>query len=391
MTVRPDPSRPDPSRSDPSRRTLSAAGAASLLAAAAPARAIPVPLPFGGKRKPAVDLGAIQAATGVPALAAAVVTREGFAFRGAVGRRRTDRTELVTVADPWHLGSNTKAMTAALYGRYVEAGRAAWGARLTALLPDLKPDAAWSEVRIDDLLAHRSGISDRGALDADFLAGARASALSARDQRTDVARVLLAHPPALPVGAFEYANLNYVLAGAVIERIAKRPWEEAIAADLFKPCGMSRAGFGAPTGAAPWGHQDAEGRLAPVDPSGIADNPPVLAPAGEVHASLDDYARFVRLFLTDGGGVLKPETLNRLARPYSGGDEQYGMGWQVLKERGWAQGPVLQHEGSNTLWHASVTVAPARSLAVIACSNTEAGGGPEACLRATLALVKAYA
>ena len=117
----------------------------------------------------------------------------------------------------------------------------------------------------------------------------------------------------------------------------------------------------------------------------------MLAPAEEVHASLDDYARFVRLFLTNGGGVLKPETLNRLARPYSNGDEQYGMGWQVLKERAWAEGPVLQHEGSNGLWHASVSVAPAKSLAVIACCNTEADGGPEACLRTTLALVKAYA
>lgn len=372
------------------RRALFTAAAASL-AAAAPAHAIPVPLPFGGKKKPLVDLGAIQASTGVPALAAAVVTKDGFAFREAVGRRRTDRPDAVTAADPWHLGSNTKAMTAALYGRYVESGRAAWGARLPALLPDLKLDAAWSEVRIDDLLSHRSGITDRGVLDADFLAGARASKLSPRDQRTDVAKVLLAQPPSLPVGAFEYANLNYVVAGAAIERVAKRPWEEAVAADLFKPLGMSRAGFGAPVGTAPWGHQDAEGRLVPVDPSGIADNPPVLAPAGEVHASLDDYARFVRLFLTDGGGVLKPETLNRLARPYSGGDEQYGMGWQVLKERAWADGPVLQHEGTNSLWHASVTVAPAKSLAVIACSNTEAGGGPEACLRATLALVKAYA
>ena len=372
------------------RRALFAAGAASF-AAAAPAHAIPVPLPFAGKKKPAVDLGAIQSAVGVPALAAAVVTRQGFAFRDATGRRRTDRAELVTATDPWHLGSNTKAMTAALYGRYVEAGRAAWGARLPALLPDLKLDPAWSEVRIDDLLSHRSGITDRGALDSDFLAGARASKLSPRDQRTDVARVLLAQPPSLPTGSFEYANLNYVVAGAAIERIAQRPWEEAIAADLFRPLGMARAGFGAPLGSAPWGHQDADGRLTSVNPTGIADNPPVLAPAGEVHATLDDYGRFVRMFLNEGSGVLKPETLARLARPYSNGDEQYGMGWQVLKERAWADGPVLQHEGSNSLWHASVTVAPAKSLAVIACCNTEAGGGPEACLRATLALVKAYA
>ena len=164
-----------------------------------------------------------------------------------------------------------------------------------------------------------------------------------------------------------------------------------MAADLLGPLGMSRTGFGAPKGSGPWGHQAVDGRLAPVDPAGIADNPPVLWPAGGVHAPLEDYARFLRLFLTDGGGLLKPETLARLARPWSGGDAQYGMGWQVYKERAWAGGPALAHEGSNTLWHASAVVAPARPLAVIACSNTEAGGGPEACLRVTQALVKAYA
>ncbi len=371
-----------------SRRLLIAGAAAAL---ARPASALPVPLPFGGRKPPAVDLATILAATGAPGMAAAVVTPKGFAYREAAGRRRADRPEPATRDDPWHLGSNTKAMTAALYARYVEAGRAAWGARLPKLLPDLKLNAAWEEVRIDDLLAHRSGITDAGVVDAEFLAGARASPLSPRDQRTDVARVLLAEPPMRPPGGFEYANLNYVIAGAAIERIAKRPWDQAMAADLLGPLGMSRTGFGAPKGAAPWGHRLSEGRLAPLDPAGIADNPPVLWPAGGVHAPLEDYARFLRIFLTDGGGVLKPETLARLARPWSGGDEQYGMGWQVYKERAWAQGPVLAHEGSNTLWHASVLVAPAKPLAVVACADAEAGGGAEACSRAVQALVKAFA
>lgn len=371
------------------RRALLAAAAA--LAWPAAAGAIPVPLPFGGKRKPAVDLGAIVRETGAPGLAAAVVTRKGFDFRGAAGRRRADRPDPAGEDDPWHLGANTKAMTAALYARYVEAGRAAWGARLPRLFPDLKLHEAWGEVRIDDLLAHRSGVTDTGVIDAEFLTSARTARLAPREQRTDVARVLLAEPPMRPPGGFEYANLNYVLAGAALERIANRPWEGAITRDLFRPAGMQRAGFGPPTGAVPWGHQRAEGRLLPVDPGAIADNPPVLAPAGEVNAPLEDYARFLRLFLSEGGGLLKPESLTRLARPWSGGDGQYGMGWQVFSSRGWADGPVLASEGSNGLWHASAQVAPARSLAIVACANAEEGGGAEACERAVQALIKAYA
>ena len=62
-------------------------------------------------------------------------------------------------------------------------------------------------------------------------------------------------------------------------------------------------------GAAPWG-RTRDGT--PVDPSGIADNPPALGPAGTVHASLPDYARFVRLFLGDSKGVLTTESIGRL-------------------------------------------------------------------------------
>ena len=61
--------------------------------------------------------------TGTPALAGAVVTREGLSFLEAAGVRRKGQPDLVTTDDKWHLGSNTKAMTAALYGRLVEQGR----------------------------------------------------------------------------------------------------------------------------------------------------------------------------------------------------------------------------------------------------------------------------
>ena len=371
------------------RRALIAAGAAF---AASPAAALPIPLPFGGKRRaaPAIDLEAIRASTGAPALAAAAVTAKGFAFSGAVGRRRIDRTDPVSATDTWRLASNTKAMTAALYARYVEAGAAAWGARLSRLLPDLKLHEAWSEVRIDDLLAHRSGITDAGVLDAVFLSGARASKLSPSAQRTQVATVLLAQPPMRQPGGFEYANLNYVIAGAVIERVAEKPWEDAVAAELFRPLRMADSAA-APGGGGPQGHRSEDGRLLPVEPGEVSAFPAVLAPSGGVRATLDDYARFVRMFLNDGGKVLKPETLARLARPWSGGNGQYGMGWQVWTDRPWAEGPVLAHEGGDGFWRASVAVAPARELGFIAFSNAEAGGGAEACARAISAMEKAFA
>ena len=58
-----------------------------------------------------------------------------------------------------------------------------------------------------------------------------------------------------------------------------------------------------------------------------------------------------------------------LHRPYEGGE--YGMGW-VVTERDWAGGRALTHGGSNTLWFATVWIAPEKDMAFFAVTN--AGG-----------------
>ena len=48
----------------------------------------------------------------LPALGAAVVTSRGVLVSGVTGVRKAGATPLATIDDLWHLGSNTKAMTA---------------------------------------------------------------------------------------------------------------------------------------------------------------------------------------------------------------------------------------------------------------------------------------
>jgi len=174
-----------------------------------------------------------------------------------------------------------------------------------------------------------------------------------------------------------------VAAGAAIERITGAAWEEAITAQLFKPLGITGAGFGPPTGAQPWGHRaprpgsaapDAPVVLTPMDPTVLgSDNPPALGPAGRAHMSMTDYGKFIRLFLAKGGGVLKPATVERLMTPVPGEGRGYAIGWGVSTDRPWARGPVLAHEGSNTLWHAVAMVAPSRGIGIITAANAPPG------------------
>jgi CubicO group peptidase (beta-lactamase class C family) len=336
---------------------------------------------------PADPLAAVLAESKAPALAGAVITASGLSWIGAQGVRRAGSGDAVTVDDRWHLGSNTKAMTAAVYARLVEQGKAKWGATVPELFPGLRIDPAWSTTTVEALMSHRSGVSDRTLIDTAWLIASRTDPRPLPEQRRALAARAFGKPPAGKSAGFEYSNANYILLGAAIERIAGDPWEAVIRRELFEPLGMASAGFGAPQGAQPWGH----GRDgAPIDPAGVSDNPAALGPAGTVHASLTDYAKFLRLFLTDGGGFLSADSIARLTAPASADDQSYALGWGTFRQRAWARGPALAHEGSNTLWHVLAVVGPKRGIAIVTASNDDARGA-KATQSLALKLIQAYA
>ncbi|WP_296814880.1 serine hydrolase domain-containing protein [Brevundimonas sp.] len=314
-------------------------------------------------------LEALRAEHGLPALGGAVVTADGLAWSGVSGVRRSGEEAPVTLADRWHLGSNTKAMTAALFARLVEQGRTGWGAALPDLFPDIRVDPAFATVTIEDLMRHRGAILDQSVMPGWMLlawAGGDVRAL-----RSQLVEAALGAPPTGAPGAFSYGNANYILAGAAIERITGLPWEEAMRREVFEPLGMASAGFGAPTGDQPWGHRAGVAGLQPMDPTVAgSDNPAAMGPAGTVHAGLADYARFIRVFLTDGGGWLSPESVARLTTPVADQTGAYALGWGVLPAQPWTGGAsALVHDGSNTMWLARAAVAPARRAAAICVSN----------------------
>lgn len=298
-----------------------------------------------------------------PAMISAVVGREGLLWSGVRGVRRARSTDPAALDQLWHLGSNGKSMTAVLYGRLVEQGRAKWGATLPELFPGVAIDPALQAATIDDLLCHRSGLSDADLLTRDVLITGHADTRPTRDQRIDFAAMALGRTPTGTRGAFAYSNGGYILAGAAVERLLDRPWEDAIKAEVFDPLGMTSVGHGAPRGDNPWGHYSAGDQLIPVSPTSVADNPPFFGPAGRMHMTIDDYGEFLRLYLTEGGGLLRPDTMARLTTPPGGPPPAYAWGWGVQP------GPRLGHDGSNTMWHATARVLPTRGVAVLSVAN----------------------
>ena len=336
-------------------------------------------------------LDQVFAAAAPPAMAAAIVTAEGVSWSGVRGVRRDGETDLATLQDRWHLGSNTKAMTAAVFARLVEQGRARWAMPLDEAFPDLPLDPAWGATTLDDLMHHRAGLLDQAVLGRDWLIAARGDARSLPDQRMALARTALAAPPQGPRGTFAYGNANYILLGAAIERITGGAWEDAMRAELYGPLNLTSAGFGPPPGRDnPWAHRTVGEQRTPVPPEHPgADNPAALGPAGTAHMTLDDYARFVSAIMGGAPGWLSADSLSRLTTPPAGDPPAYACGWGV-REQPWGgvggPGPVLGHDGSNTLWHCTVAAAPQRRRAVLVVTN-DGPAGRAACQAALQSLI----
>jgi CubicO group peptidase (beta-lactamase class C family) len=353
-------------------------------------------------------------------MVAAVLRGERIIAQGVAGVRKRGTAERVTLDDPFHLGSCTKAMTATLVAMFVEEGKLNWTTTLGELFADtVKPmHPAWEKVTLRQVLAHRASLpNEPGGLAQVFnelvrpararLAWAKIQSVGALpQQRLEIARQALSRPPGIPPDTkYRYSNVGYILTGAVLEQITGRSWEELMRERLFQPLGISTGGFGAPGSAdkteQAWGHSPVHGK--PLDPrSPAAELPLFYGPAGLAHMTVTDWAQFVALHLRGDpanphcrAALLKLDTfaemhavapattskgwvirgLNFLATGDAAPAVTYCAGW-LISTASWARGTRsgdtgrrLWHAGSNGRWGSGVVIAPEIDFAVLVACN----------------------
>ncbi|MGQ9525494.1 MAG: serine hydrolase domain-containing protein [Armatimonadota bacterium] len=335
-------------------------------------------------------LTAVRKRYAVPALTAAAVHVDGTTVVGRVGTRRAGARDPVQSSDAFHIGSCTKAMTATLTAILVERGRLSWETTIAEAFADLKgrirPE--YRNVSLLQLLSHRGGLPDDRKPDPTIFPVLRSATAPLNEQRRMLAELILTREPAYTPGErMVYSNFGYAIAGAIVEQAVGRPWENLMREYLFEPLGMATAGFGPPRKV--WGHRHVDAECQPVQPGPFADNPPAIGPAGSVHCSIADWAKFAALHLRgargDTGLLLKPQSFQLLHTDRF--RQGYALGWSTA-ERSWAHGITLSHTGSNTMWFAAIFIAPKRGTAFLACANCGGGHAAEACDTAVANMVK---
>lgn len=311
----------------------------------------------------------ILAKHNLPALSAAIVTSEGMKKAAVAGVRKSHTNVEATINDLWHLGSDTKAMTASLMAMLVEEGKLQWTDTLASVMPEIRElkTSRLGKVMVKQLLHHSAGLKKNAV---DWWAFAKKGD-SVKEQRLAVLREAARTP--LSKDQFLYSNVGYVLAGCVIEQLSGMDWEQMMRERLFKRLNMTSAGFGGVGTPGkidqPWPH---EANGTPMPQNGpLTDNAQVMGPAATVHASLNDWAMFITDHLKGARGepaLLKTESYKALHTPEP---LNYAKGWSIVP-RPWASGTVLTHTGDNTMNHCTVWIAPAKGFAILVCTNRSA-------------------
>ena len=263
-----------------------------------------------------------------------------------------------------------------------------WTSTVSEVFPEVAftMDADVRGVTLEQLLSHTSGIpSDTEAHDKLIQQSFAQEKLNLDELRYWISKQLILQPlQSKPGTQFAYANMGYMLAGAMLERVTGQTWEELIVTQVFDPLGLRTAGLGPQSTLgridAPLGHEARDGGLPNLAGPG-GDNPEVIGPAGTAHMSVLDFARWASW--NAGSGKRGPalvhfDTLRKLhtpvimpkpdAAPGTPSMGAYGFGWLTI-DTPLSRDPFLFHGGSNQMNLADVLVQPSHDFGIVIMTN----------------------
>jgi len=175
----------------------------------------------------ATMLDSLRYAYDLPALAAAVVMDTGVVEARAVGCRRYAGEANVTDNDQFHLGSDTKALTAVLIGYLVDDGLLTWDTTLPAIFPEYAEvmKDQYKSVTVKDVLSHAGGLIGNVTF--------QTTTTTVVEQRREVASWAVQQNPTNARGTYNYSNVGYIIAAAIADKLTGRPYENLLSNVCF--------------------------------------------------------------------------------------------------------------------------------------------------------------
>lgn len=317
----------------------------------------------------------------VPGLALAVIENGKVTLLKGYGYRDMEKQLPVTEHTLFAIGSITKSFTVSTLGMEMDEGKVDWDKPVRDYLSTFKlytPELT-EQMTIRDLITHRSGLPRHDLVwySSDF-------------SREDLLSRLQYLEPSKPLRTtFQYNNLMFMTAGYIAGQLNGTSWEDAIAARVFKPVGMTGTNFSeletqnSPDFAQPYrkGHDlKAELKRIPFDQQ--CPNRCAMGPAGEINSNVSDMSKYLLFHMNhgnvDGKQLLSQNNSIQMQTPQmviqgapafaEMGENSYGMGFFISAYRGHKE---VEHGGNIDGFSAELAFLPADKIGVVVLTNLD--------------------
>jgi uncharacterized protein YbbC (DUF1343 family)/CubicO group peptidase (beta-lactamase class C family) len=248
-----------------------------------------------------------------------VVYRKAYGFR-SLEPKRVPMT-LDTIFD---LASLTKVVaTTTAVMQLVELGKVRLNDPLAKYLPEFAQNGK-DDITIRQLLTHYSGLAPDLDLSTPW------------EGKNTAYQLAFVEPPETPPGSgFVYSDINYIMLGALVEKVSGETLDAYTQKHIFQPLKMLHTRFNPP---ASW-----RAKVAPTQYDennhmlwGVVHDPTARRMGGVAgHAGLfstaDDLAKFCQALLSGGDGILSPAAVVKMTSPETppSAPVMRGFGWDI--------------------------------------------------------------
>ena len=308
----------------------------------------------------------------VPGLAVGIIKNGNIVFAEGYGVKSTITNSKVDTETLFGIASLSKAFTAACIGMLVDEEKIHWDDRVIDHLPWFKLYDPYitRELRIVDLLSHRSGLA---TFDGDLLW------YGSNHTRDEIVRRIRE----LPIKnsfreRYGYQNVMFIVAGELIKEVAGKTWDQFINERIFKPLQMNSSTV---TNSI----FDESYNIAIPHLKGEVQefiNYDNCGPAASINSCIVDMLKWTKFWINKGmvdtSSILSEKSYYAITKSYmginAGKGEKIGGTHFVNTGLGWflsdyAGRKILTHGGGLPGFLSRITVVPEDSLGIVVLQN----------------------
>lgn len=302
--------------------------------------------------------------TGVPSASLAVVVHGKLAYTHAYGKARLDPPAPATPEMRYSIGSISKQFTAAAILILQQQGKLSLDDAVGKYVSGL---TRGNEVTIREILSHTSGYQDYWP--EDYVMTPMLEPITAQKILDKWAKMPLDFEPGTQ---WQYSNTNYVIAGAIVEKVSGQKLMDFLEEHIFHPLGMrsvwnsDEASLTRTDATAYYRHALGPLRVAPKEGRGW------MFAAGELAMTAHDLGLWDASLLARS--VLDPQSYNQMftdVKLKSGKETHYGLGVQVTTLDGHR---AIEHSGEVSGFVSDNIVMIDDGVAVAVLTNQDAVG-----------------